>query len=266
VAIAMKKEFLLSQTNLLLIVIPLLYSNEILANMRAPSLHYNAPSYALMVPEKQPTMPRLVVQSETLNVACNYIDCKVQATYHITSDADSDLEFTFIMPSLLPVQAHIAGRVIDATVEQDLQKAWTNETHPLASKSIPLYKATFSATVHVGNNHIVVSYVQPLSILEREYGYFTSSRSIERFVYVLSPLKEWQLADNFTLDVTLSTLHKRPDRDEGGFFKSRAIDCGQQQRQDKEGDRLILNTTFKKDFPNTLVCWIGDSDLLESDD
>ncbi|WP_193144960.1 hypothetical protein [Citrobacter europaeus] len=262
----MKKEFLLSQTNLLLIVIPLLYSNEILANMRAPSLHYNAPSYALMVPEKQPTMPRLVVQSETLNVACNYIDCKVQATYHITSDADSDLEFTFIMPSLLPVQAHIAGRVIDATVEQDLQKAWTNETHPLASKSIPLYKATFSATVHVGNNHIVVSYVQPLSILEREYGYFTSSRSIERFVYVLSPLKEWQLADNFTLDVTLSTLHKRPDRDEGGFFKSRAIDCGQQQRQDKEGDRLILNTTFKKDFPNTLVCWIGDSDLLESDD
>lgn len=263
----MKKELLTGRISVLLITLPLLCSGETSANMRAPSLHYQAPSFSLTVPEKKPSMPRLVVQSETLNVACNYTDCRVQATYHITSDVSAELAFTFITPSSQPVQARVAGRVTAAAVEPDPQKVWTNETERFARGPLPLYKASFSGAVHAGRNDVEVTYLQPLSILEQEYGYFTSSRSIERFVYVLSPLKEWRLADDFTLDVTLSTLRKRPERDEGGFFKSRAIDCGQQeQRQDKEGERLILNTTFKKDFPNTLVCWIGDSDLLESDE
>lgn len=115
----------------------------------------------------------------------------------------------------------------------------------------------------MGDNFIQVSYQQKLGLFERDYGYFTHSRFTEKFTYALGPLKEWQLASDFSLEITLSTPQKRPGRDGWSFFKSRSIsyqlDNGQAIKKD---NKIIYHNRLDKNFPDVLICHMGDSDLL----
>lgn len=156
------------------------------------------------------------------------------------------------------------GTLCPTTIKQDKSLTWTSPGPD--AQQLPLYQAVFSGNIRTGMNILNIKYRQPLTILERSYGYFTDSRSIEQFTYQLGPLKEWALADNFSLQVTLSSLRKRPERDGGwSLMKSRAIDCLQPgQVQEHDSDHLNLMLTFGKSFPDTLVCQVGDSDLLDS--
>lgn len=230
------------------------------ANMRAPGHINHAPSSSLTSQQTG----RLIVEKEKLSIDCDYQHCNVQAVYFIRSDTSEDLALVFVLPENTPVEARVTGTLRPTTVTQDETHTWTSPE--LGGERLPLYQAAFSASIKAGVNIINIKYNQPLTILERAYGYFTDSRSIEQFTYQLGPLKEWALADNFSLQVTLSSLRKRPERDSGwSLMKSRAIDCLQPgQVLENDSDHLNLMLTFGKNFPDTLVCQIGDSDLLDS--
>ncbi|WP_300001871.1 hypothetical protein [uncultured Cedecea sp.] len=230
------------------------------ANMRAPMRIDYAPSFSLNAPKAS----QLIVEREKLNIDCNYQYCDVQAVYFIHSEVSEELAFVFVLPENTPVEVRVTGALRPSKVTQDKSQTWIlPEWH---SRPLPLYQAAFSGSVRTGMNIINIKYRQSLTILERSYGYFTASRSIEQFTYQLGPLKEWTLADNFSLQVTLSSLRQRPDRDGGwSLMKSRAISCltaGQILENDR--DHLNLTLTFGKNFPDTLVCQAGDSDLLDS--
>ncbi|WP_235186786.1 hypothetical protein [Serratia sp. DD3] len=229
------------------------------ANMRAPNLIWQPPSFSLSSPQSN----KFKVKREKLNIDCDYENCQVQAVYEITSDIQADVAFVFVMPANTPVSARVNGTLQPATVTLDEINAWKLRNSD--TREYPLYKAAFTGQVSIGTNTINIKYNQPLTLLERDYGYFTDSRSIEQFSYQLGPLKEWPLADDFSLDVTLSSLRKRPERDGGwSILKSRTIDCMQpEQKIEKDSEHLNLTVKFGKKFPDTLICKIGDSDLLE---
>lgn len=232
------------------------------ANMRAPMNTQHAPSFSLASPQST----KLTVQRETLDIDCDYVRCFVEANYYIVSETAAELAFVFIMPSNTPVAARVAGEPRPAKVTRDGSQTWETRYGWPRGTQLPLYQAAFTGKVNAGENTIVIQYSQPLTILERAYGYFTDSRSIEQFTYQLGPLKEWQLADDFSLEVRFSSLRKRPDRDGGwSLFRSRDVDCMQpEQTIEKDSEYLTLTKTFGKDFPDTLVCQAGDSGLLDS--
>jgi len=102
-----------------------------------------------------------------------------------------------------------------------------------------------------------------LSILEARYGYFTRSRFVETFTYLLGPLKEWTLADDFQLDIEVLTLAKRPERDPWSLLKRRAINCSlANAKLTRYGGWVIYRAKLTKQFPDQLVCRLGDQDLL----
>lgn len=246
------------KSSIVVIVASIAFSSLVHANMRAPRHINHAPSFSLNTAKAT----QLTVEKEQLNVDCGYQHCEVQAVYFIRSDISEKLAFAFVLPENVPVEVSVTGTQRPATVSKDNMHTWTS---PELSVQLPLYQATFSGSIKAGMNIINIKYSQPLTILERAYGYLTDSRSIEQFTYQLGPLKEWALADNFSMRITLSSLRKRPERDGGwSLTKSRAIDCFQPgQTQENDSDHLNLMLAFGKNFPDTLVCQIGDSDLLD---
>lgn len=248
--------------NLILAAFISVFSAVTAANMRAPTNIQHAPSFSLSAPQNT----KLTVQKETLDIDCDYVRCFVEATYYIESEKSAELAFVFIMPDNTPVAARVAGEPRPAKVTRDGTQTWETRYGWPRGTQLPLYQAAFTGKVNAGENTIVIQYSQPMTILERAYGYFTDSRSIEQFTYQLGPLKEWQLADSFSLEVMFASLRKRPDRDGGwSLFRSRDVDCMQPgQIKEKDDEYLILTFTFGKDFPDTLVCQAGDSGLLDS--
>lgn len=247
------------KTRLVAIATLLLFCTMTQANMRAPMHIHYPPSFTLSSPQTD----QLTVEKEKLNIDCNYQHCDVQAVYFIRSAIRAELAFIFILPEKVPVQASVTGTLRPAIVTLDESHTWTSPFP--GDDQFPLYQAAFSGNIRPGINIINIKYRQPLTILERAYGYFTDSRSIEQFTYQLGPLKEWNLSDNFSLEVSLSTLRKRPERNGGwSLLRSRTIDCLQPtQLLERDGDNLNLMLKFGKDFPDTLVCQTGDSDLLD---
>lgn len=230
------------------------------ANMRAPRHINHAPSFSL----NSLRTGHLIVEKEKLNIDCDYQRCAVQSVYFIRSDIEEELAFVFVLPENTPVQARVTGTLQPTTVTLDEAQTWMPPWP--GDLQLPLYQAAFRGHIRTGMNLINIKYSQPLTIFERAYGYFTDSRSVEQFTYQLGPLKEWKLADHFSLEVSLSTLRKRPERDGGrSLLRSRAIDCFQSgQTLENDNSNLNLRLTFDKTFPDKLVCQMGDSDLLDN--
>lgn len=204
----------------------------------------------------------LTVQNETLNIDCDYVSCDVQAVYKILSAKPAELEFAFILPTDTPVEARVAGSLQIATVTPNNKYMW--EPTFSSTGEQPLFQAVFRGKVSIGTNIITIKYQQPLMIREYDYGYFSSGRSVESFTYQLGPLKQWQLDKDFSLEINLSSLRKRPERDGGwSLRKSRSIDCKLAgQVVENDSDNLNLTVKLGKKFPDNLICKIGDSDLL----
>lgn len=133
------------------------------------------------------------------------------------------------------------------------------------TRPVPLYQALFNGNVFAGKNIITVKYQQPFMLHEYDYGYFTDGRFVEYFTYYLGPLKEWQLAEDFSLEISISSLRERPERDGGwSLRRARSIDCQLPgQVVENDSDNLNLRVNIGRDFPDTLTCKMGDSDLLD---
>lgn len=235
----------------------------VLANLRAPGVFWLAPSGALSNPVG------LEVLGETLDFDCDEAQCKVKAVYKVQADRPLNLAFEF----MLPVQTTVNAQVADQHVPTEVTPAghWQPDQEDIRlpgmrwAKELPIYRATFQGQLGVGVNRIEVSYIQPLGHYEARYGYFTTSRWITFFQYELQPLKEWTLASDFSLDISVS-MPRRPSGEgvwSSIFSKSRSIECFMPDAAvTRQDDRLVYRARRGRDFPDHLVCQMGDHDLL----
>lgn len=258
----------------LVLAIMMMLTTYSMANLRAPMRDWQPPSSVLKAPQvdsankENDSLPSLEVLQETLKINCDHYQCQVNAAYHVNAKETEALKFEFILPIDTKVTTTI--NTVEAITNVTMDDVYHFQEDEVSSmsrfeNSFQVFKADFSGTLQKGDNIIEVNYIQPLSILEVDYGYFISSRFVENFIYILAPLKEWKLADNFALNVEVSTVKKRPDRDPWSLFKSRAINCSLTNgKTTKENGKVIYRNKLTKEFPNNLICTMGDRDLLKN--
>lgn len=235
----------------------------VLANLRAPTVLWLAPSGALS------SAAGLEVLGETLDFDCDEEQCRVMAVYEVQASQPLSLGFEFLLPVQTAVNARVAGH--PAATELTPAGHWTPDQEDARlpgrrwGRELPLYRASFQGELSAGVNRIEVSYIQPLGRYEARYGYFTTSRWLSFFLYELQPLKEWTLARDFVLDISVS-MPRRP-AGEGLWFSlfatPRAIECFMGEATvTREGERIVYRARRGREFPDHLVCQLGDHDLL----
>lgn len=251
--------------NFFIVLIIASLSEYALANMRAAKWCPEGPSsFINQASSSAQTKQNLIVRKERLTMDCSYTDCDVEAVYYISADQRESLQFEFILPIDTPVTVTINGIRSQASVSQSYYEMPAENENAESSFPISTYKAVFSGLLEGGDNFIQVTYQQKLGIFERDYGYFAHSRFTERFTYILKPLKEWQLDPKFSMDITLATPQKRPSRDGWSIFRKRSLGCKLEGGQlTKKAGHVIYRNQLNKNFPDELICEMGDSDLLE---
>ena len=184
----------------------------LLANMRAPYMRTNSASRTLT----QKTPATLVVLEEDLSFECEapYEGdigtvtqqkrfAQVTAVYLVDAGKAGECAFEFLMPDNVEVESSVNGKrcAAENTVIEKGKAAdgWS------VRMDRSLCRATFVGKLLQGENIIRVSYRQPVGVTETHYGYFTKSRYASGFGYELWPLKEWKLAEDFTLNVDVRT-------------------------------------------------------------
>lgn len=238
-----------------------------MANMRAPDNYWPGFSGALS------SAANLKVLGETLLFDCDEEKCDVDAIYTIKADSPLDLSFEFILPVQTKVSAWVAGR--KAAADTTPFGEWRNDDDDprvpadyqnYHSGSRLIYRATFQGRLDAGTNRVEVRYAQPLGDIEADYGYFsTKSRWIKVFGYELKPLKEWSLAEDFALDIFVSMPSRSPDESiwSSIFSEKRSIECFMPDATiTKQDDKIVYSVRRGRDFPDRLVCQMGDQDLL----
>lgn len=221
------------------------------------------PSSFLNTVSSSSSVKSLEVQKERLSIDCSYTHCDVDAVYYIVAKQSESLQFEFILPTEVAVTANINGQDSMATLSMTYYDISGERGNIEENFGRQLYKAVFYGQLNTGDNFIQIRYQQKLGLFERDYGYFTHSRFVERFTYTLAPLSEWQLAPDFIMDIKLSTLHSRPSRDGWSLFKWRAVSCGLEGGETvRKGEKIVYHNQLSKNFPPELTCNMGDSDLV----
>ena len=281
-----------------------------LANMRAPYTQERFPSYPLSSVSDQ-----FIVKKETLNFACPQVfqnssksqkltslTCKVLATYEIQSNLSGKYELQFVSTSQQETTVTVNTEIpLKVTPQKFLVKETDLEIYRLSNHCTfckepnELFTVTFSTVFQKGTNHISIEYFQPVSSQESDYGYFKDGKWTHSFMYELWPLKEWKLADNFTMQLTFSTITggvlerfwnktvdascsgidlqyteyppsiaKKGERKLENYLKHNLSESGidilkeNSQSYHKE-DKLIYEITLSKNFPDRLKCSYGNA-------
>ncbi len=261
----------------------LVASGPAFANLRGPIEFFQPPSSALYKPQSD-----LTVLKESLFFLCSQNECEVSAVYEIAAKTAKELTLEFILPTNEQISVHVgAAPVAVQTVPSQPVDIREKDVLPGRFRDKILYRASFKAAVHAGVNKINVTYQQPLSAEERDYGYFKDGRFVNYFQYELWPLKDWLLAASFQIDLTVKMKREKPNWWKRFFGKVRSLKChavileechfddGQFQgtvlcqvnsyfrdKPRQQGDYLVFSTRWGRDFPERLICEMGDKDLL----
>ncbi|MBL8021206.1 MAG: hypothetical protein JNM27_16170 [Leptospirales bacterium] len=207
------------------LILFILLSTSVMANLRAPWQITPFPSFALVGGKA------LVVVAEDLEFDCpdlykNEPDfdslrkaaCKVNATYRVVAKADTVVALEFIGPSTDLMTANVNGKsseIVASGIPLTRKQAEAYGMYPIcrfcASDEMQLKSGRFRAILKSGENTIHVTYVQQLALREVSYGYFQDSRWSQGFDYELWPLAEWEIAPDFRMNIRIRT----PAR---GFF------------------------------------------------
>lgn len=174
------------------------------ANMRAPRALEFPPSSALQNP--LPTAG-LIVREESLSFALapypeaadiddsHYGFATVNAIYTVEATHAGTYELAFVTPDATPTQILLNDFEINAS-------APTLSTQQGNSR-YKTWESRFQLSLSQGRNVIAVTYRQPVSAHEWNLGYFRHSKWHSDIHYELWPLKEWQLAPNFRLNINV---------------------------------------------------------------
>lgn len=129
--------------------------------------------------------------------------CKVETIYKINSDTAQTSSFEFISPSSESVLIKING-VYSASKSDILFNDISNDSGSWSRDVKTSYSIKFNSDLQKGVNEIEVSYIQPVSIFETKYGYFTKSEYLNSVSYEFWPIKEWNIDKNFTAEIEIS--------------------------------------------------------------
>lgn len=260
-----------------------------LANIRAPKEFHYPPSSALYHSEMN-----LTVQKEKLTFLCDEQACDVTATYYIKAPTEQELVFEFILPANVNVSARVGNAGISVqtiSVSKPLDDREKDALLSLFSNKLgQLFKANFRGILHRGINDIQVKYIQPLSAIERDYGYFKEGQFVKYLQYELWPLKEWHLSEDFNLELVVKMKRMQPNWWKRTFGTVRSMSCSivrfrkcdsnssNSTAKDafsfckdysflpknpiQQGEYLVLTTSLDQNLPERLICEMGDNDLL----
>jgi len=238
------------------------------------------PSSALL-----PAGDKLAVAREELRLTCGPELCRVEATYHLDVSAALEVELEFVLPTPSPITVLVGGA---PTPSQAVKAALPVPAgaEPERGPGPPwgdTYRARFRVSLAQGAAVLKVSYDQPLSAYETDYGYFKDGRFVHHLDYELWPLKEWRRLPGFRIDLTVSLPREppgawartfgdpfafrcvgddRPGKDaQGGYLPGRRVFLPEPAQQ---GGLLVLRARLDRagDFTDGLTCFFADSDLL----
>ena len=129
-----------------------------------------------------------------------------------------------------------------------------------------MYVVQFSASLQSENNTVRVTYQQPLSLREYDWGRFRNGRFLQSLDYELSPLKGWKLADDFQIRVELTAPTSGLLRKLRGRSKTLALYGSDGKKLHgtlrREGGRQSLGLVLGRDFPARLETCVGDKDII----
>jgi hypothetical protein len=180
------------------------------ANMRAP-YRLAFTSGGALIPVKGLTVLSEKLKFHFENFAAGNISevtakkhrCKVETTYKINSATAQSASFEFISPSSESVLIKING-VRTVSKSDILFNDDRNDSGSWSRDVKTSYSIKFNSDLQKGINEIEVSYIQPVSIFETKYGYFTKSEYSNSVSYEFWPIKEWNIDKNFTAEIEIS--------------------------------------------------------------
>lgn len=256
------------------------------ANLRAPVELPRYPSSTLYQPGRA-----VVALREALTFTCNAEKCDVIADYHVVAQAKAVRHFEFILPTQANVVVQLGNTSVPVQVvasepfdlrEQQAVSRYFNKT-----AMGTLYRASFTSPLQLGFNTIRISYPQPLSKLERDYGYFKKGRFVNVLQYELWPLKTWVRSVDFEIQLLIKMQQAKPGWWRRHFGTGRSLVCRQvtfeacdftqddlqeladctqtstfSEKPVQQVDYLVLTTILKDNLPDRLFCEMGDEDLL----
>ena len=239
------------------------------ANLRAPITFDKSPSSAVL----STPASGLVVLGEQLTFRCEATHaCEVSATYQVEVAEAVEVELAFIAPSDVTIAARVGE--VSAPVTTVPTSRFDPEQHkrlPWELQEATLYEARFRASLVKGRNAIHVSYEQPLSSFETDYGYWRDGRYVDVLRYEVWPLWEWTLADDFALDLTLSIRREPPGwwtRNFGTWTDANCVAQGvkvapmeRRSRKDTKG-WYVQTWRLGSDLPERIECYRADDDIV----
>ena len=205
----------------------------------------------------------LIVQSEDLRVNCDQDLCKFEVTYRLLNPAKDivKIDTTFVAPIEGKINLTCPG--VEAT-ESDLKSPGLpveGRKHTSDDDVIPvLSEAAVACDIPSGESVIGIRYQQLAGLDEEGVGYFSSSWFRRDFLYELAPLKEWQLAKDFMLNLQL-TIPDQPI----GFFRSMLLMAPvvlctgdekniEPKKSQTKDDLVTISYLWGINFPTRLRC------------
>lgn len=183
------------------------------ANMRAPTHIEHSSGELRAEPEKT---ARLEVLGETLEFRCpesykGKIDfkafaervCQASVMYRIRSDAPATVKLAFIFSGKSNITWKIGGKTFVSTpvILRKGEKRYCNFC-PDDFNNVQQSEQVISFAA--GMNELQVTYAQPLSYDESNYGYFSDGKWWQGFSYELWPIAEWQWAGDLKAELKFS--------------------------------------------------------------
>lgn len=245
------------------------------ANLRAPMRIPQAPSTALWRPADG-----ITVLAERLRLDCEASGCRVEAQYDVEVASAQPVALEFVLPAQAQVSAELrpeggAPVILPTTTEplalDSLTEAERGRLHDVPSEGVEVARARFTAALPAGRSTLVMSYPQPLGSIEVGHSYFGDGELVAEAHYHLWPLKAWDLAPDFSLDLAVSWPREEPglwDRMWGdyasiGCLGLEASTATAVQRRQVDG-RLVYNTRLREaTMPDLLTCRFGSAGTVE---
>ena len=248
----------------------MLWAGPAAANLRAPREVHQSPSSTIY----RTTGP-LVVKGEDLSFVCSRQSCMVTAVYRVQAPRATSLPLEFICPGKNTLKVKVGSsklapaKVTSAPLSAAERKRVEAGMGGFGRHRSRLHKARFQVDLRPGLNHLRISYLQRLSALERDYGYFKDGRFMHRLQYELWPLKGWKLDPEFKLRLKVKLKRQAPSWWKRTFGTVTSLACVKQGKgkaitvkPTQQGGHLVLAATMGANFPDRLTCRIGDQDLL----
>lgn len=191
----------------LLVSLSFLASLPLNANLRAPTLSVHGPVSASFT-----QADAIEIKEETLKFRF-YLDrdpfpeesrCSITAHYTLQVAEATDVRLEFLAPTGGELKWRQGNQSGSAELFENVATEPLQEPEALTDEhldQLPVYSATFSLALEPGEQVIELSYEQPTSYMEVDYGYFRSSKFVHSVDYLIEPIKEWTLAEDFSLKI-----------------------------------------------------------------